>query len=220
MSTINDTWKSASSGHTQWNWGNSDNTWRHHIPLPRPPALEVIRGRWTSPVTPLQPLPTPGGPFRLKSIQSSIQSAEIRMRATSIQHSRHELKWRHRGRASGATPDLENHFWDPTFVRRVDLGQEGASLAENKEASLTSSPSWLHAENVSTASLFSLDGWVCFWSTLALAATFFFLSKVNFAWNRLLPSSFIPPHFEEEEEAAAEGVGGFCLSFFFFVNEM
>lgn len=162
---------------------------------PPPPALEVIRGRWTSPATPLQPLPTPGGPFTLKSIQSSIHSAEIRMRATFslIQRSSHELKWRQRGRASGATPDLENHLWGPTFVRRVDLGRGGSNSCRDKEASLTSCVPWLSAEcnNCESFLIFGL-----IFATLLHSLQLF--SKVNFAQSlrasasQLIHSSCLP----------------------------
>lgn len=58
------------------------------------------------------------------------------MRATSNliqqhQQTRAQLKDTREG-ASGAAPDLENHLRDPTFVRRLDLGREGATFAEIK----------------------------------------------------------------------------------------
>ncbi len=141
-------------------------------------TLEVIRGRWTSPETPLQPLPTLRGPRTLKSIQIPIQSAEIRMRATSslIQRGRHELKWRLRGRASGAAPDSENHLWDPTFVRRVDLGRGGATLADIKRQ-VCHVVLLVWVLNGAAASPFS-SFWLIF---AALLHSLQLFSKVNFA---------------------------------------
>lgn len=110
---------------------SSDNTWRHHNPTS--PAPEVIRGRWTIPETPLQPLPTPSGPCtqvhpELHSSCWSADESHVRPRSAPEQT----------GRASGATPQLGDRGRDPTFVCTLDLSRKGATFRQDKEASLAS----------------------------------------------------------------------------------
>lgn len=182
----------------------SNTTWRHHTPVL--PSAPVHAPRWlwdagTSPVTPLQPLPTPGGPCPLKSTQSSIQSAEIRVRATSslTPHGRTRQNWRQRDKDS---PLCWNHFWDPDSVQRVDffLEQQGAAPAEIKR--------WVwHLLLVSAPQrdgLFSVQFPFRF-PAVAHAASLF--SKVNFLHKTLC----FPTHSFSHKEP--EGVGSsLCFS--------
>lgn len=113
----------------------SDNTWRHHCPTS--PAPEVIRGRWTSPETPLQPLqplqplPTPSGPctrVHPEPHSSCWAPDESHVRPLSAPE--------HTGRASRATSQLGDRRRDHTFVRTLDLSRKGTTFCRDKEASL------------------------------------------------------------------------------------
>lgn len=110
---------------------SSDNTWRHHNPTS--PAPEVIRGRWTIPETPLQPLPTPSGPCT--QVHPELHSS---CWAPDESHVHPHSAPEQTGRASGATLQLGDRSRDHTFVCTLDLGRKGATFCKDKEASLAS----------------------------------------------------------------------------------
>lgn len=110
---------------------SSDNTWRHHNPTS--PAPEVIRGRWTLPETPLQPLPTPSGPCT--QVHPELHSS---CWAPDESHVQPRSAPEQTGRASGATPQQGDRRRDHTFVRILDLSRKGATFWKDKEASLAS----------------------------------------------------------------------------------
>lgn len=84
------------------------------------PALEVIRGRWTRPETPLQPLPAPGGPCTLSVHPAAAPFKKVPRSGwepRSASSSAAELNSQAAGQgASGVHSTFwEKRLWDPTF---------------------------------------------------------------------------------------------------------
>lgn len=99
-----------------------------------PPALEVIRGRWTSPETLLQPLPTPGGPCLRSQVHPELHSKCRDPDESHVQpHPAPNYSSQRNTREKGFQEPLqrsENHLRDPTFVRTFWIQVERERLLQ------------------------------------------------------------------------------------------
>lgn len=136
-----------------------------------PPAPEVIRGRWTSPETLLQPLPTPGGPCLRSQVHPELHSKCRDPDESHVQpHPAPNHSSQRNTREKGFQEPLqrsENHLRDPTFVRTFWIQVERERLLQEiqRQVEFLTLGSVLEKNNS-----FVIVRVMCVW-TVALAAT-------------------------------------------------